>query len=332
MLRRTPAQAMDAQAKSLDFSCNHVEYLWREEAMLSRRGDADASRLVPLFFLYGEPRRRVDARFMHLEPLEARSRPTSWTIRAHSHVELHHVFLIAWGGGDMDADGGTVRFAAPCLLTVPARTVHGFRWRHETRGQVLTVSDAYMQDIFARIPEAAVLFTRANCLAGADARDIGRRLAMLARELASSAPGHAAAVDAHLLMLLVEALRLQRQMPGTMQPRPGRTAELVARFRSQLEATYRNGATAGQLAASLGVTPATLRRACTAAAGCPPVQIIQERLFLEAQRLLLYTNMTVSETAFHLGFEDSAYFSRFFTKQAGQSPRQFRAVSLKPGG
>jgi AraC family transcriptional activator of pobA len=47
-------------------------------------------------------------------------------------------------------------------------------------------------------------------------------------------------------------------------------------------------------------------------------------VFLEAQRMLLYTNMTVIEAAHSLAFSDSAYFTRFFTKHAGCSPRAFR--------
>ncbi len=47
-------------------------------------------------------------------------------------------------------------------------------------------------------------------------------------------------------------------------------------------------------------------------------------MLLEAKRTLSYTNMTVAETAYYLGFADPAYFSRFFSKHAGQSPAAFR--------
>ncbi len=47
---------------------------------------------------------------------------------------------------------------------------------------------------------------------------------------------------------------------------------------------------------------------------------------LEAKRALLYSNMTIAEVAYHLGFEDPAYFSRFFAKVVGRSPRAFRVA------
>ncbi len=47
---------------------------------------------------------------------------------------------------------------------------------------------------------------------------------------------------------------------------------------------------------------------------------------MEAQRALLnsHTMTITAQTAYYLGFNDPAYFSRFFTKAMGQSPRMYR--------
>lgn len=52
--------------------------------------------------------------------------------------------------------------------------------------------------------------------------------------------------------------------------------------------------------------------------------LIQNRITLEAKRLLRASEMSVKEIAFELGFNDLAYFSNFFKGQAGISPRSFR--------
>ncbi len=55
-----------------------------------------------------------------------------------------------------------------------------------------------------------------------------------------------------------------------------------------------------------------------------PLQIIQGRIFLEAQRILLNSEKSIKETAFELGFEDIQSFSRFFKNKQGVSPKEFR--------
>ena len=281
---------------------------------------------IPLYFLFGEPKRSVSPRFLHLESLEERSRPRNWQIRPHAHADLHHIFIVIEGGGRMDADGHALALRAPCLVWVPAGVVHGFAFDPGIDGQVLTLADAYLRDLMQWQPEFAELFSTAACLPCSALATIARHVQALSLELHWTAPGHGAAADAHLRLLLVELLRLQANVAVRGRATPGRGVELVARFRQRLETHYRAGLSVAAHAVALGVTPAMLRRACATVAGCPPVAIVQERLFREAQRILLYTNMSVGEAAAYLGFDDSAYFTRFFTKQAGLSPRQFRAT------
>lgn len=55
-----------------------------------------------------------------------------------------------------------------------------------------------------------------------------------------------------------------------------------------------------------------------------PVQIIGDRIFLEAKRLILYTDKSAGEIGQELGFDEAAHFSRFFKKMAGLSPSEFK--------
>lgn len=60
-----------------------------------------------------------------------------------------------------------------------------------------------------------------------------------------------------------------------------------------------------------------------------PLQIIQDRIFLEAKRILLNSNKSIKETAYELGFEDIQSFSRFFKNKQGVSPKEFRDQTEK---
>lgn len=58
-----------------------------------------------------------------------------------------------------------------------------------------------------------------------------------------------------------------------------------------------------------------------------PRQLIQQRFLLEAKRLLTYSQLSIAEIAFAVGFEDPNYFSRFFRSQENITPAEFRATS-----
>ena len=75
----------------------------------------------------------------------------------------------------------------------------------------------------------------------------------------------------------------------------------------------------------LDVNESRLRRACLAVTGQSPIDLVHLRLLVEAERQLRYTSMPVTQVAYYLGFDDPAYFTRFFTRRMGLSPRAFRA-------
>ena len=236
---------------------------------------------IPFFFLYGEPRRDVGARFLHLEALADRTAPSNWNIRAHAHANLNHVFFIAEGCGRLNADGTVIAFVAPCLLVVPAGVVHGFTYQPATTGSVLTIADAYHNELIGREPEFGQIFSQVACLAVAEPAGIEERLCRLGRELVWNAPGHNAAIEACLLDILVELLRLSRSATRQVRHVVGRAASLVASFRAEIEGRYRSGDKLQDYTTSLRVSQAQLRRACLQLAGRPPMQLIQDRLFLK---------------------------------------------------
>lgn len=281
---------------------------------------------VPTFYLYGEPQRDVAEGFVHVESLDDRSRPSEWTIRPHIHRDLNHVILIAEGGGAMQAEDVETAFDAPCLLLIPAGVAHGFVWRRESRGHVATIADVYMRDLAARDADLGALFShpRAVELPVEEGATAGATIERLTQELGWSGPGQRAAIESTLLLLMVTALR---RAALAQAPRQGsaRQAGMVARLRERIEQRFRLREPVAHHARALGVSLTALRQACARVAGVPPQQMLDERCLLEARRLLLYSQMTVTEIAYAVGFEDPAYFSRFFARHSGQPPRAWRA-------
>jgi AraC family transcriptional activator of pobA len=158
-----------------------------------------------------------------------------------------------------------------------------------------------------------------------DCIDLCRLIEQIAREFHDQQPGRTEALRAHATLLGLWFVRRAAPSPA-VAAQVGTQDPLVERYRMLIEANYRKHWPVRAYAAALAVTPDHLSRRCRAATGLGALDMAQERLLVEARRLLAYTPTTVTEIAHHLGFEDPAYFSRLFTRSTGQSPSTYRAA------
>jgi len=104
----------------------------------------------------------------------------------------------------------------------------------------------------------------------------------------------------------------------------GKGKLLVKRFKLLLEEKYQENIPVKNYAALLSVTPNHLNETIKSLTGRTATDMISEKMILEIKRLLLHTELTVSEIAFQLNFSDQSYFSRYFRNKVGISPLEFR--------
>ncbi|WP_158963235.1 helix-turn-helix domain-containing protein [Myroides fluvii] len=95
-------------------------------------------------------------------------------------------------------------------------------------------------------------------------------------------------------------------------------------FKHQLEQSFAQHKSVVYYAELNGIALASFSKKIKKIYGKTPTQLIQERLVLEAKKLLHLTTKPMKEIATALGFEDEFYFSRYFKKATGVSPSQFR--------
>lgn len=100
--------------------------------------------------------------------------------------------------------------------------------------------------------------------------------------------------------------------------------DLIREFNFLVEQHFRTKHSVEEYALLLYKSPKTLANLFKKTGNKTPSQFIQSRIMLEARRLLRYTDKSISEIAYEIGYEDIQSFSRFFKKQEGESPSDFR--------
>lgn len=140
---------------------------------------------------------------------------------------------------------------------------------------------------------------------------------------------HQLAVLLHRLALLPPALRSPTTvtgpaaLAGAAGGDPGGSTT-YRRLRREIEHSYRRTRRVEDYATQLGCSVRTLTRACLAVTGRSAKQVIDDRVTLQAMRLLAATELPIAEIGGELGFSEPTNFGRFFVREVGQSPGAFR--------
>jgi AraC-like DNA-binding protein len=99
---------------------------------------------------------------------------------------------------------------------------------------------------------------------------------------------------------------------------------LLKKYLSRIDEAYTLQHEVAAYAEMLNISAGHLSDVVKEQSGKPAIAHIHERLILEAKRLLFHTDNSMKEIAFHLGFEDASYFSRFFRRITGHTPLHYR--------
>jgi AraC-like DNA-binding protein len=124
-------------------------------------------------------------------------------------------------------------------------------------------------------------------------------------------------------------LRLSRLEPEGGPGQAAADSEILVRFRHRVDEHFAATRQVEDYASELGCSVRTLTRASLAATGRTAKQLVDDRVALEAKRLLAESALPVAEVGARLGFSEPTNFGRFFARTVGCSPGAFRAESRR---
>jgi AraC family transcriptional activator of pobA len=282
---------------------------------------------VPTYGLYGEASKAVPDFWIHAESIFERSSRHNWEIRRHRHEHFFQILQIRGGTGDAMIDDALYRLEPGTLVFIPEKITHGFRFSRDIDGQVITTitdhlplraGDGRSLRQFVGKPRLLQL--------PADDRDgdyIKATLDRIERELATGFGARDGLIESYLAIVLTLALGFDT---AALQEDAAANRDItrIARLNQLIGSHYREHLPVEFYARELGVSVTHLNRITKAQTGRTMNELLTDKIISQAKRDLVFTFLTAQEIAYTLGFADPAYFTRFFAREAGETPRQFR--------
>jgi AraC family transcriptional activator of pobA len=253
---------------------------------------------------------------------------------AHRH-SFYHVVLFTAGGGShtIDFESFAVK---PCQVyfMIPGQ-VHSWAFEGFTDGYIINFSSSFFQSFLLNPAYAdAFSFFSGNVtdavinLPANHYQKIKELFEAIITEWESKQVQNADMLRVLMLQAFIAINRLNTGAGNTGPASYNQT--LIKNFQKLIEANYKQTKLPKDYAELLYITPNHLNAVCKDLLGMQAGEAIRNRTMLEAKRLLTNQQLSITEIAFELNFNDNSYFTKFFKKASGITPEEFRKKILNP--
>ncbi len=249
----------------------------------------------------------------------------------YSRDKFNKYFTIAWNPGESQTvtiDGTEYEFPAHSLLTLLFNQSFSFEhaagiiaWQFNREFYCIIDHDSEVSCVGFLFSSTDHLFVKLS-------EQAQHKLQLLsdifAEELKASDHIRNEVLLALLKRLIIYVTQLAKSGYVPVKKQQDERFHIIRKFNLLVEAHFKSERSVNFYARQLCKSPKTLSNLFALFNQKAPSQIIQERVTVEAKRLLSYTDKSVKHITFELGFEDVSYFSNFFKKNTGLSPSDFR--------
>lgn len=286
---------------------------------------------VPTYELYGEDNEQKPDFWLHCETLFSRSSLHNFEISLHRHDSFFQLLYIENGAGQTNFDGAVRPFQTPCAILVPPGFNHGFAFSRDIRGHIVTILSPHMPFVgggTGGVMAEWLMQPQLISMKGADQENLVLLSSLLGQvhdEFQARKPYKNGLLESLVQVAFVYILRhAHSSNPAKPQESPVYGHARIERLLELIDRYYREHKPVSFYAKLLGVSPTHLNRTVKQLTGGTTQDLVANRLLETAKRDLIAMPSSVQHISYSLGFSDPAYFSRFFLKLTGETPRAFR--------
>lgn len=246
---------------------------------------------------------------------------------AHRHSFYHLVFFTE-GAGKHTIDFNQF-FVKPYQIyfMIPGQ-VHSWNFEGKVDGYVVNFSAEFFKSFLLRSDyiDSFSFFTGRTQSSVMDCCAKKEAIISLFENLLSHSSSNAA-LDKDLIRLLLLQIFIQIEKDNYNDNESNTLFHknpVVKNFQTLIERHFLELRLPGEYAELLNITPNHLNALCNEHLGMQAGKLIRKRVLLEAKRLLVNMDLSISEIAYKLNFSDNSYFTKFFRKEVGMAPEVFR--------
>ena len=258
------------------------------------------------------------------------------TVHDPERIDTYRVFWVREGRASYTVDFKVVSISDETLLFLSPGQVFNIESETIKTGYILSFVRAFycIETLDKQVGCNGLLFNNVFdqpfvVLMPEASRQLESIVKQIVHEFEQPGLAHWEMLKTYLQLFLINATRMLKEQswtePVVEEEAP---AQFVKAFSELVEKHFRTHHAVQDYADMMYLAPKTLSKKLKGLGQPTPLTIITERIILEAKRMLLYSDKSVQEVAYELGYEDPAYFSRLFKKATGQSPKKFKANHL----
>ncbi|MHC5232135.1 helix-turn-helix domain-containing protein [Brucella sp. LJL56] len=285
-------------------------------------------RFIPTYKLYGEENEQKPDFWLHCETLFSRSSLHNFEISLHRHESFFQLLYIEGGTGHANFDGVVRPFLTPCAVLIPPGFNHGFAFSRDIVGHIVTILNPHMPFIGGGATPEWLMRPQLLTMEGAGEENLALLSSLLKQmqdEFQMRKEYKNSLLESLFKVFFVYILRqLCNCEPAIQDVRQAYRSPCIERFLELIDRYYREHKPVWFYAKLLGVSSTHLNRTVKLLTGMTAQHMLASKLVDVAKRDLIAMPSSVQHIAYSLGFSDPAYFSRFFLKMTGETPRSYR--------
>lgn len=273
---------------------------------------------------------------IHYDSLEAFAGFFARDMPVHRHVQHLQLHYMDSGETRFHIDDRIYSVSGPSCFFTPPSVPHSFQTQEGTTGHVLTIHQSLIWQLQDEglYQEGGLNLSDGICLGAAALQcsydhqqwvTIGQLFRTIGLEWVSQNSAKQMMLE-HLCKALVLQIARLGSNPSPSSDASNESLIIFRKFTDMIEHSYKHHLSLPEYCERLGLSERRLNQICRQIANQSPKSLVVDRLVQEAKRLLIYSTATSKEICYQLGFNDPAYFCRFFRKHTTMTTQAYRKL------